>query len=72
MYRCSRIKAESLIDRYYKYILSENIKDYLLELNEANNKKSSKQSVQFCSLILYYSYREYYDNFISSELTYHK
>ena len=54
MYRCSKIKADSLIDCYYKYILSENIKDYLLELNESNNKKNSKQSVQFCSLILYY------------------
>ena len=57
MYRCSKIKADSLIDCYYKYILSENIKDFLFELNESNNKKKTKQSVQFCSLILYYLYQ---------------
>ena len=57
IYRCSKIKADSLFLYYYKYLLAENIKDYLVELNEANNTKDSLQNVQFSSLILYYLYQ---------------
>ena len=57
IYRCSNIKTDSLLLFYYKYILAENIKDYLLEMNEANNNNNSIKHVQFSSVILYYLYQ---------------
>ena len=57
MYRCSKLRADSLFIFYFKYLLAENIKDYLVELNEANNKKNTPQNVQFSSLILFYLYQ---------------
>ena len=57
IYRCSKIKADSIFVYYYKYLLAENIKDYLVELNEASSKKKTLQNIQFSSLILYYLYQ---------------
>ena len=57
IYRCSNIKTESYSLFYHKYLLSENIKDYLVELNEVNNDKNSVKNVQFSSVILYYLYQ---------------
>ena len=57
IYRCANIKADSILKFYYKYLLAENIKDYLVELNEVNNNKNSAKSIKFSSVILYYLYQ---------------
>ena len=57
IYQCSKIKSESFKIFYYKYILAENIKDYLVEITESNNKKLSPKNVQFSTVILYYLYQ---------------
>ena len=57
IYRCSKMKADSIFTFYYKFILAENIKDYLVDLKEADNKENSIQNVQFSSLILYHLYQ---------------
>ena len=57
IYRCSKLKADSLVAFYYKFILAENIKDYLVELSDANNKENCVKNVQFSSLILFHLYQ---------------
>ena len=57
IYHCSKTKSESFKIFYYKYILAENIKDYLVEITESYNKKLSPKNVQFSSVILYYLYQ---------------
>ena len=57
IYQCSKIKSGSFKIFYYKYILAENIKDYLVEITESNNKKLSPKNVQFSTVILYYLYQ---------------
>ena len=57
IYQCSKIKSESFKIFYYKYILAENIKDYLVEITESSNKKLSPKNVQFSTVILYYLYQ---------------
>ena len=57
IYRCANIKADSILKFYHKYLLAENIKDYLVELNEVNNNKNSAKSIKFSSVILYYLYQ---------------
>ena len=52
----SKIKAENYINLYYKYLLTEDIKDKLIyKLNKKSNKNSIKY-IQIGSSILYYLY----------------
>ena len=56
MLLCSKLKTESHKDLYYKYLLMEDIKDYLIfKLNKNTNKESIKH-VEIGSVILYYLY----------------
>ena len=56
MFLCSKLKCETHKDLYYKYLLSEDIQDYLIfKLNKNSNKESIKH-VQISSVILYYLY----------------
>ena len=57
IYQCSKIKADSFKIFYYKYILAENIKDYLVEISESQNKNLSPKNVQFSTVILYYLFQ---------------
>ena len=52
----SKVKTESYINLYYKYLLTEDIKDKLIcKLNKKTNKDSIKY-IQIGSSILYYLY----------------
>ena len=52
---CSKIKASSHIGLYYKFLLSEGIKEYLN--NKLNNSKNEKiRHIQVGNIILYYLY----------------
>ena len=56
MLLCSKLKSEDNKGAYYKYLLSEDIKDYLIfKLNKNSNKESIKH-VQIGSVILYNLY----------------
>lgn len=57
IYLCTKIRSTSLMPKYYNYILSENIKEYLVELNENNTNNNSPKNVQFSSVILYYLFQ---------------
>ena len=58
MYLCSKLKADGIKQLYFKYSLSEDIKEYLiLKLNKNSNKESIKH-VEIGSVILYYLYAE--------------
>jgi len=53
---CSKLKSEGHKKLYYKYFLTEDIKEYLiLKLNRKTKKESIKQ-IQLGSAILYYLY----------------
>ena len=53
IFLCSKLKSENHKDLYYKYLLSEEIKEYLiLKLNKNTNKESFKH-IQIGSVILY-------------------
>ena len=57
MLLCSKIKAEKHKDLYYKYLLTEDIKDYLIfKLNKNSQNKESIKHVQIGSVILHYLY----------------
>ena len=54
MLLCSRLKSKGHKSLYYKYLLTEDIKHYLIfKLNKKSNKESIKH-VQLSSVILYY------------------
>ena len=56
MLLCSKLKSEDIRGSYYKYLLAEDIKDYLIyKLNKNSNKESIKH-VQIGSIILYNLY----------------
>ena len=56
MYLCSKLRSSMHKDLYYKYILTEDIKEYLIfKLNKNLNKESIKH-IQIGSVILYYLY----------------
>ena len=55
IYLCSKIKSKSHINQYYKYLLSEDIKEYLTSKLK-DSKKDSIKHVQIGSVILYYLY----------------
>jgi hypothetical protein len=56
MLLCSKLKSEDIRGSYYKYLLAEDIKDYLIyKLNKNSNKESIKH-VQIGSVILYNLY----------------
>ena len=56
MLLCSKLKSEDNKGSYYKYLLAEDIKDYLIfKLNKNSNKESIKH-VQIGSVILYNLY----------------
>ena len=58
IYLCSKNKSFRHINSYYKYILIEDIKEYLIhKLNNSSNKDSIK-NVQISSPILYYLYQD--------------
>ena len=54
---CSKVKASSHIGLYYKYLLSEDIKEYLsYKLDTAHSEKI--KNIQIGSIILYYLYTD--------------
>ena len=56
MFLCSKLKSETHKDLYYKYLLTEDIQDYLIfKLNKKSNKESIKH-IQISRVILYYLY----------------
>ena len=56
MLLCSRLKSKGHKSLYYKYLLTEDIKQFLIfKLNKKSNKESIKH-VQLSSVILYYLY----------------
>ena len=56
MLLCSRLKSKGHKSLYYKYLLTEDIKHYLIfKLNKKSNKESIRH-VQLSSVILYYLY----------------
>ena len=57
IYLCTKIKCSSFMSYYYNYILSENIKKYLVERNGNNTNNNSPKNVQFSSVILYYLFQ---------------
>ena len=57
IYLCTKIKYKSFMNFYYNYLLAENIKDFLIELNGNNMNNNSPKNVQFSSVILYYLYQ---------------
>ena len=57
IYLCTKIRCMSLMSNYYNFILSENIKEYLVELNGNNTNNNSPKNVQFSSVILYYLFQ---------------
>jgi len=58
VYLCSKIKAISHKQMYLKYLLMEEIKDYMInKLSKSNNKESIKH-IQLGSVILYNTYIE--------------
>jgi len=54
---CSKIKASSHIGLYYKYLLSEDIKEYL-SYKLDNGQKDKIKNIQVGSIILYYLYTD--------------
>ena len=56
MLLCSKLKAKNHKTLYYKYLLIEDIKNYLISKLKKNSNKESIKNVQLGSVILYYSY----------------
>ena len=54
---CSKFKASSHIGLYYKYLLSEDIKEYL-SYKLDNSQKDKIKNIQIGSIILYYLYTD--------------
>ena len=58
MLLCSKLKAEGHRGLYYKFLLTEDIKEYLIfKINKKSNKENIKH-IQIGSVILYYLYIE--------------
>jgi len=58
MLLCSRLKNEGHRGLYYKFLLTEDIKEYLIfKINKKSNKENIKH-IQIGSVILYYLYTE--------------
>ena len=55
---CTKIKTNTHIQSYYKYILMEEIKDYLIKKLTKNTNKISLKNNQISSVILYNQYVE--------------
>ena len=53
---CTKIKACTHVQSYYKYVLMEEIKDYLIGILTKNTNKPSIKHVQISSVILYNLY----------------
>ena len=53
---CSKMKTTKHINLYYKYILTEDIKEYLIYKLKKNSNNESIKNVQIGSSILYYLY----------------
>ena len=56
IYLCTKIKTTSHIQSFYKFILVEQIKDYLIEKLKKNTNKLTIKHVQISSVILYNQY----------------
>ena len=53
---CSKIKSSSHIQSYYKYVLMEEIKEYLTNILKKNTNKLTIKHVQISSVILFNQY----------------
>ena len=53
---CTKIKEKTHIQSYYKYVLMEEIKTYLLKKIETNKNKLTLKHLQLSSVILYNQY----------------
>jgi len=58
MLLCSKLKAEGHRGLYYKFLLTEDIKEHLIFKIKKNSEKESIKHVQIGSVILYYLYTE--------------
>ena len=53
---CTKVKAKTHIQLYYKYTLMEEIKEYLIRILNKNKNKLSIKHIQISSVILYNQY----------------
>ena len=53
---CSKLKSEGHKNLYYKYLITEDIKEYLILKLDKKTKKESIKKIQLGSSILYYLY----------------
>ena len=59
VFLCSKIKSLTHINLYYKYLLIEDIKEYIIyKLNKRSLNKDSFKNVQIGNPILYYLYQD--------------
>jgi len=58
MLLCSRLKTEGHRGLYYKFLLTEDIKEHLIFKIKKNSQKETIKHVQIGSVILYYLYTE--------------
>ena len=56
MLLCSKLKTKTNQQLYYKYILCEQIKEYLINKLNKNTRNNSIRHIQISSSILYYQY----------------
>ena len=52
MHYCSKMKCTTYLEKYHKFLLAENIKDYLNDLSEHSDENISIRHVHFSSVIL--------------------
>ena len=58
MFLCSKLKTTNFKMIYYKYLLTQDIKEYLLNKLKNNSNKESIKHLQIGSVILYYLYAD--------------
>ena len=56
MFLCSKLKIKRFKNLYYKYLLTEDIKEYLILLLNKNSNKESFKQMEIGKIILYYLY----------------
>ena len=57
IYHCAKIKCNSILELYYKYLLAENIKDYLINISDLTSHQDSPRHLQLSTVILYNLYQ---------------
>ena len=55
---CTKVKAKTHVQSYYKYVLMEEIKEYLIRILNKNKNKLAIKHIQISSVILYNQFVE--------------